>query len=156
MFSLYCHVLYNLQLISNIVLITGIIPFIFVTKASGPFVNYVHLHLPPYARYSREFVHRYSMALPRTATIDITTMNLIGKPRVNRMQVSELRALTKPRIVGGANFERIKDAKREAVRKWWMGREVRMFSIRGGEGNVREKGVWDHVAKCISRNSLRS
>lgn len=133
------------------VLATGIIPFLFVSRASLPFVSDIHLYLPPYARHSRELIHRYSSALPANASLRITTMNVIGKPRFTELPVSELQLLPKSRLIGGANYARVR--RREPERKWWMGKGLREFAINNGGSNVREKGVWDNVARFIARNS---
>ncbi|KAA8577072.1 hypothetical protein EYC84_007080 [Monilinia fructicola] len=86
------------------VLLSGAVPMIFVAYITSPFVNYIHLRLPNFARNSRELLMRYSKNPPKDAQIDITTMNFVGKPRVTRFDVSELKAVKQRFGVG--NFSR--------------------------------------------------
>lgn len=129
------------------VVLSGAIPMLFVAYTTAPFVTYVHLRLPLFARHSREIMTRYSRSLPKDAALDITTMNFVGKPRVNKIKLSELYP-TKERF-GIANYAR--DTKvLNSKRPWWMGKAVRIFGIRGGAGRTRGKGVWETFAKGIS------
>jgi hypothetical protein len=120
-----------------------------VAYTTRPFVTYIHLRLPPYSRYSREFVHRYSMNLPPTASVDITTMSFIGKPRVSRMKVTDLYPV-KSRL-GVGNYARDTKAIDEQ-RSWWRGKSVGQFAVRSNSGSGREKGIWENVAGCIAKS----
>lgn len=121
-----------------------------VMYISGPFVNYIHLRLPPFARHSREMMIRYSKSLPKDAEIDITTMNLVGKPRVARMKVSSLYPI-KERF-GLANYGR--DTKElNSKRPWWMGRAVRQFGVHAGKSQIMGGEVWENVAATVSKRS---
>jgi hypothetical protein len=121
---------------------------IFVSYTTAPFVNYVHLRLPQFARISRENVLRYSKSLPRNATLEITTMNIIGKPRVSRVGVADLYPIK--RRLSLANYAR--DTKEKAAKRpWWAMKPVKEFAILGGFGRTREDGVWENVAKSIKR-----
>ncbi|RFU32573.1 hypothetical protein B7463_g3769, partial [Scytalidium lignicola] len=130
------------------VVLSGIVPMLFVAYTSSSFVTYIHLRLPQFARYSRDMLMRYSKNLPKDADIDITTMNFIGKPRMNKMKVGELYPV-KERF-GLANYAR---DTREAntKRPWWLGKAVRLFSINGSPGRIREKGVWENIATSINK-----
>jgi hypothetical protein len=130
-------------------MLSGIVPMVFVSYASGPFVNYVHLKLPVFARSSREMMHRYSQKLPKDAEIDITTMNLIGKPRVSRMKISELYP-AKERF-GLANYARNTKVL-NSKRPWWMGRVPRQFGIHGSRSKIMGGEIWDNVARSIATN----
>lgn len=121
---------------------------IFVSYTTGPFVNYVHLRLPPFARISRENVLRYSKSLPRDAMLEITTMNLVGKPRVSRVEVADLHAVN--RRLGLVNFIR-RTVGQDAKRHWWAMKPVKEFAILDGFARTRENGVWENVAKSIKR-----
>lgn len=124
---------------------------LFVAYTSGPFVNYIHLRLPRFARHSHNLLVRYSRNLPKDAELDITTMNVIGKARVSRIKVSELFPVR--RRFGLANFARDTDAI-NAKRPWWMGKAVKQFGVHGGTGTVKEGGVWENVEKCIRRRNI--
>ncbi|TVY39932.1 hypothetical protein LSUB1_G005040 [Lachnellula subtilissima] len=117
--------------VSVIVILSGIIPMISVLYMTSPFVNYIHLRLPPFARNSNELMRRFTKTLPRDAEIDITTMNVLGKPRVARMKIQDLSA-TNERF-GLVNY--VRDTKTiNKRRKWWMGKAVRQFWRSCGEG----------------------
>ncbi|KAM3064925.1 hypothetical protein ACMFMG_011247 [Clarireedia jacksonii] len=132
------------------VLLSGTIPMVFVAYLTSPFVNYIHLILPTFARNSRDLMLRYSKNPPKDAVIDVTTMNLIGKPRVSRVHIAELRP-TKQRL-GIANY--VRDTKEtNASRPWWMYRAVRLFGIHSGIGKVREGEAWANIARKINSSS---
>ncbi|THC99714.1 hypothetical protein EYZ11_000764 [Aspergillus tanneri] len=52
------------------------IPMVFVAYTGAPFVNFVHLALPVFARQSREKTIQYAKNLPPTATLYINTMKI--------------------------------------------------------------------------------
>src|ERR1700733_15250040 len=120
----------------------------FVGYISGPFVTYIHLRLPSFARNSREMLMRYSKNLPRDAELDITTMNFIGKPRVARVKVADLFPV-KERF-GQVNYARDTKAVNEK-RPWGMGKAVRQFGVHGDTRRIMGGEVWDNIAKAISK-----
>src|SRR2546421_9533001 len=75
---------------------------LFIAYITSPFVAYIHLVLPQYARRSRELMIRYARSMSPRAYIDITTMNFIGRQRVSRIALSQLEP-TKERL-GVANY----------------------------------------------------
>jgi len=122
---------------------------IFVMYTTAPFVTYIHLRLPEFARQSRESLLRYSKHLPRNATIDITTLNIIGRPRVSRMRVADLHPVRSRFSI--TNYSR--GAKGEEMKRpWWAARPIKQFAILAGRGRSREEGVWENVAKSINRS----
>ena len=129
-------------------LLSGLIPMIFVSYSTAPFVNYIHLRLPPFARISRENVLRYSNSLPRNAMLEITTMNIAGKPRLSRVEAADLYAVK--RRFSLANFAQ-STTRKDAKRPWWAMKPVKEFAILGRSGRTREDGVWENVAKSIKR-----
>ncbi|KAL2271242.1 hypothetical protein VTJ83DRAFT_613 [Remersonia thermophila] len=73
------------------VALCGIVPAVYVAWTTSPFVAAVHVYLPPYARWSRAILERFARSAPPNTRIDVTTMSLIGKPRVSSMVLSDLR-----------------------------------------------------------------
>lgn len=118
---------------------------LFVTYTTAPFVTYIHLRLPEFARQSREYLMRYSTHLPRNAKIDLTTLNIVGRPRVSRVGVGELYPVQSRFSV--MNYAR--DTNEDAKRPWWSARPIKQFAILGGLGKSREDGVWENVARSI-------
>jgi hypothetical protein len=132
----------------HVVMVSGLIPMIFVGYVSGPFVAHVHLRLPTYARQSRDILKRYSQNLPKDAKLDITTMTLIGKPRLSSVKVGDLRPVK--RRFGLANY--IRGTKKiNAKRPWYMGRAARQFSLPAGVEMKGSPGVWEDILKSMSK-----
>ncbi|KAE8443534.1 hypothetical protein EG329_001774 [Mollisiaceae sp. DMI_Dod_QoI] len=131
------------------VLLSGIIPMLSVAYMTSPFVTYIHLRIPAFARNSREMLMRYSKNLPKDAELDITTMNFIGKPRVARVKVAELYPV-KERF-GLANYGRDTEKANEK-RPFWMGKAVRIFGVHSTKSQVKESGVWENVKANIEKN----
>ncbi|KAG0645535.1 hypothetical protein D0Z07_8778 [Hyphodiscus hymeniophilus] len=128
----------------------GVVPMTAVAYLTSPFVANIHLRLPPFARYSRELVHRYSQALPKDAKLELTTMNFIGMPRVTRITISELRPARER--FGLVNY--VRDTKeKNSKRSWYMGKASRQFAVHGGTRITQGSGVWENVAATISKRS---
>ncbi|TVY28800.1 Heterokaryon incompatibility protein 6,OR allele [Lachnellula hyalina] len=134
--------------VSVIVILSGIIPMISVLYMTSPFVNYIHLRLPPFARNSTELMRRFTKTLPRDAEIDITTMNVLGKPRVARMKIQDLSAANER--FGLVNYVRDTKAINER-RKWWMGKAVRQFGVHGGKGSMVGGEAWKDIQAAIAK-----
>lgn len=120
----------------------------FVAYITGPFVTYIHLRLPAFARHSREMLHRYARSLPKDAELDFTGMNFIGKPRVTRVKFSELQA-AKERF-GMVNYAR--DTRElNTQRRRWVGKATRQFGVHGGTTRIMGGEIWDLIAKRIAK-----
>ncbi|TVY85754.1 hypothetical protein LAWI1_G008788, partial [Lachnellula willkommii] len=103
--------------VSITVILSGIIPMISVIYITSPFVTYIHLRLPPFVRNSPELLKRFTKTLPRDAQIDVTTMNILGKPRVARMKIQDLAAANER--FGLVNY--VRDTRAiDGKRRWWM------------------------------------
>ncbi|KAK4132392.1 hypothetical protein BT67DRAFT_385591 [Trichocladium antarcticum] len=155
------------------VALCGLIPAAYVAWATAPFVASVHLHLPPYARHSRAILERFARTAPPNTRLDVTTMSLIGKPRVSAFTLSDLRPATATatataiigwdnmglrRRLGTVNYLRdtaIVDRKR----KWWRFRAVGGFNIqehpdvRQRDRNLKTAWVWGVVREGIERRA---
>ena len=122
-----------------------------VAYLTSPFVANIHLRLPPFARFSREMVHRYTQALPKDAKLELTTMNFIGMPRITRINVAELHP-AKERF-GIVNY--VRDTKYlNSKRAWWMGKALRQFAVHGGVKIKQGEGLWENIAKTIVKRSV--
>jgi len=131
------------------VMVAGLVPVTVIAYISSPFVTYIHLRLPIFARQSHEMLLRYSKTLPKTAELDITTMNFIGKPRVTRVKAGDLYA-TKERM-GFANYCR-DTTELNTKRPWWMGKAIRQFGVHNEKSGIMDGQVWENVAKSIAKN----
>jgi len=136
------------------VALCGIIPFAYVAYSTTPFVAHIHLKLPPYAQQSREILRRFAKNVPPSTPVSLSTMNLIGKPRVTDMVVADLRPV-KERL-GIVNFARA--APVAADRKWYQRFTLppsTKFSIppRNVRDSAKEGWVWDEIAASIAKRS---
>ncbi|KAE9366504.1 hypothetical protein N431DRAFT_471555 [Stipitochalara longipes BDJ] len=130
------------------VLLSGVIPMLFVAYISGPFVTYIHLRLPAYARHSREMLMRYTKSLPNDAALDITTMNFIGKPRVARVKVTDLYPVRER--FGMANYARDTELINSRL-PWYFPKAVRQFGVHSSTGKIMGGEIWNNIASRISR-----
>lgn len=94
---------------------------LFVAYTAAPYVNFVHLALPAFARRSRENAIHYARNLPPTATLYINTMRFTTIPRQTVVRLGDLVPLkdnTRP-----VTFRNTKPA----PRPWWMGKAPTQF-----------------------------
>ncbi|KAK1731814.1 hypothetical protein CaCOL14_008999 [Colletotrichum acutatum] len=114
----------------------GIIPFLFVAYTSAPFVTYIYLRLPPYARQSRALLERYVRTLPPTAQLEIGTMGLATRPRLTAVTAAELRPVAAdsgPLATRLGIVTHTKDVSAlMAKRRWYHYRPVGQFGINTG------------------------
>lgn len=131
-------------------MLSGIVPVVAVAYLTSPFVAHIHLRLPSFARYSREMAARYSQALPKDAKLEVTTMNLIGMPRVTRVNAGDL--YPAKRHFGTVNY--VRDTKDMKKRPWYIRRPARQFGISGGVRIAQGSEVWENIAKTIAKRSI--
>ncbi|KAI5921119.1 hypothetical protein F4810DRAFT_385809 [Camillea tinctor] len=139
----------GLDLSPNIVrsALSGIIPLAFVAYTTAPFVTFIHLRLPPYARQSKELLARFVKHLPPDTELEITTMNFLAKPRISKVKISDLKP-SKSRF-GLVSLTR--DTKAEnAKRKWYQPRAVGQFSVQSNT-MPRVPWVWGETSKMINK-----
>lgn len=69
----------------------GIVPFSVIAYTSMPFVVFIHLRLPAFARHpDPELLRRFVRNIPAATKLDITTMNLVGRPRVTSVPIGDI------------------------------------------------------------------
>ncbi|WYZ44302.1 hypothetical protein EsH8_VII_000738 [Colletotrichum jinshuiense] len=144
----------------------GIIPLLFVAYTSAPFVTYIYLRLPPYARQSRALLERYVRTLPPTAQLEIGTMGLATRPRATLVSAADLRPV--PASAGNlaTRFGIVTHARDVsalmAKRSWHHYRPVGQFGIReevggsgtrgkGASGGVKDGWVWNIVRESLGK-----
>ncbi|KAI0011944.1 hypothetical protein F4779DRAFT_144908 [Xylariaceae sp. FL0662B] len=125
----------------------AIAPVVFVAYITSPFVAFIHLRLPPFARQSEEMLRRYVKNLPRRTELDITTMSFIAKPRTSKIMLSELKPAN--RRFGLINLTR--DTKAEnARRKWYRFRAVGDLNVQLNQA-PRYSWAWDSIMNTIKK-----
>ena len=138
------------------VALCGIIPILFVAYTTSPFVTHIHIHLPSYARTSREILERFVRSLPPTTDLTLTTMSAIGKPRYSNLKAGDL-IPTRKRF-GIINYER-DTAMENAKRMWYNFRAVGNFYVQDVQpmSKVRyakkkdkvDAWIWDAIKEKI-------
>ena len=123
---------------------------VFIAYSTAPFVSYVHIKLPGFARHSKDQLMQWVKQVPRNAEIDLTTMRFSGRPRVSRMLISDLKE-TEARL-GVANLARVSNL---TIRPWWMGKEPTLFYVTP-KSAVRknapwQKAIWQHISDRIRK-----
>lgn len=126
-------------------------PLVFVAYTTSPFVSFIHIRLPPFARQSEEALRRFVQTMsPKTTTLDVTTMSFIAKPRLSRVPVSDLKPANKK--LGIVNYTRDTTAD-NAARKWYMFPAVGNFNIQANNMQ-RTPWVWESIANVIARQRV--
>ena len=130
----------------------GAVPLLFVGFTTAPFVSYVHVSLPIFARQSRDHLMRWSKNIAPNTEVELTTMRLYGLPRVSRMQLSNLHVKERG-LFGVANLARspgvVLDGKK---RPWWMGKEATRFYVGEDQRRGKEPALWPSVLEAIREN----
>ncbi|KAH0612437.1 uncharacterized protein H6S33_010489 [Morchella sextelata] len=123
------------------IIIAGTIPIAFMQYTSPPYVTHAYLHLPPWARVSREMVARYVKKLPPSAEISLGTIRTLGRPQLNKVILSELRF--KPKRLGCSNWEWKPPFEDKKV--------YRDFFVdqRGSPAKVPMPGIMDEIMKLV-------
>ncbi|KAI0531773.1 hypothetical protein GGR58DRAFT_492524 [Xylaria digitata] len=123
----------------------AIVPMIFVGYTTSPFVAWIHLRLPPFARHSRAMLGRYMQTLSPQTEVEVTTMSFIAKPRTSRVRLSELVPVN--RRFGIVNLAR-DTAAENTTRKWYMFRAVGNFNVQKRK-MVNGTWNWDFIHDTI-------
>lgn len=105
----------------DLVIAAGSLPMLFISYTAAPYVNFVHLALPAFARKSREAAVQYAKELPPTAVLYLTSMRFNTIPRQTAVRIGDL-VPTKD-LVRPVTFEHLKPA----PRRWWQGRAPTQF-----------------------------
>ncbi|KAK7984883.1 hypothetical protein PG988_002505 [Apiospora saccharicola] len=127
-------------------------PLVILGYLTSPFVSFMHLRLPPFARVSEEALRSFVRRLPaqaQTTELDITTMSTIAKPRVSKVKLSELRPANQR--LGIVNYVRDTTAE-NATRKWYNFRAVGKFNVQHNK-SPRVRGVWEEIAAMIAKQT---
>ena len=135
----------------SVVVVGGALPLLFVGYTAAPFVNYIHLALPAFARKSREQALQYAKNLPPYATIYINTMKFSTIPRRVEVRISDL--IPDKSILRPVSFRNINPARLP----WWQGRAQAHFfttekSNLGRSSMAFYPELWEPVYQKIQQN----
>ncbi|PLN82959.1 hypothetical protein BDW42DRAFT_69660 [Aspergillus taichungensis] len=130
------------------------LPFFVVTWTSAPFVNFIYLSLPMFARRSREQTLQYAKNLPPTATLSIITTDATFVPRTSTVRLGDL--------VPGKSFLRpvcFRDTQR-GPNLTLKGTPDVFYAPpipqTGKQTHAYWPGLWDHVYRQIQNKNPRT
>lgn len=135
--------------VAGLIVLIGAIPMGIMVLTTAPFVTYVHLTLPAWARMSAARLHRMAGNLPASAVVDITTLRWIW-PRVTRLTAGEL-YLKSGAVTGAMTLRRRIPQTVLEQRKWWQWKPLSTFYVAGKGGKTAEKGVWEEAMTSVSK-----
>ncbi|KAJ5675576.1 hypothetical protein N7462_008473 [Penicillium macrosclerotiorum] len=107
--------------ITPLVIAGGALPMLFVAYTCAPYVNFVHLALPAFARKSRENALHYARDLPPTSVLYLTTMRFNTIPRQTVVRLGDL--VPDKHAIRPVTFRNLKPT----PRPWWIGRAPTQF-----------------------------
>ncbi|KAI9715473.1 MAG: hypothetical protein M1812_005949 [Candelaria pacifica] len=130
--------------------IGGAVPMLFVAYTTSPFVTYIHLRIPQFARHSKDTLMKYSKKVPSDAELVMTTIQFSGRPRTTNMRLSELRSVD--RRFGVVNLVRNVSKGTTRPRKLrWLGNGVTQFYVGSGINRVKDDSVLQNVLSTIKK-----
>ncbi|KAI1752169.1 hypothetical protein F4782DRAFT_502213 [Xylaria castorea] len=129
----------------------AVVPLVFVAYTTSPFVTFIHMRLPPFARQSEDMLRRYVRTLSPQTELNITTMSIIAKPRVSTVKLSDLAPVS--RRFGIVNLARDTVAE-NAGRKWYMFPAVGNFNAQRASGTSKAPWVWDAIWNNVNTKRL--
>ena len=122
----------------------GAIPMASTMYFYAPFVSYIHLKLPRYARQSREMATKWVQKAPRDTEVDLTTIRFSGRSRVQRLPLSSLR-----RSTGRLGVVNLRAMDVPISRSWWKSKPLTEFYV--GNDRIKRwevqlwKSVWGQI-----------
>ena len=134
--------------------IGGAFPLLFVSYTSAPYINFIHLALPVFARRSREQIAEYAKNLPPSATLYINTMKFTTIPRQTEVRFADL--VPDKSVLRPVSFRN----KNPAPPPWWQWKTQDQFYTRESSKPARASTtayteLWDGVYRQI-QNKLAS
>ena len=133
----------------------GAIPFAFVNHTTRPFVSFVHIALPVFARRSKESLYRWAQNIPPATQVYMTTTRFYGGPRVSRMAVEDLRQTRA--WLSAANLTRTPPSRSAAAKKSWRApKPLLRFYVGTEKKKAKDFSVWEQVLKRIPKEAART
>ncbi|KAJ6180548.1 hypothetical protein N7519_011009 [Penicillium mononematosum] len=103
------------------VIAAGALPMLFVSYTAAPYVNFIHLALPAFARKSREAAVQYAKDLPPTAVLYLTSMRFNTIPRQTAVRLGDLIPIKD--ALRPVTFQNLNPS----PQRWWQGRAPTKF-----------------------------
>ncbi|KAJ5543285.1 hypothetical protein N7535_005713 [Penicillium sp. DV-2018c] len=137
------------------VIAAGALPMLFVSYTAAPYVNFIHLALPAFARKSREAAVQYAKELPPTAVLYLTSMRFNTIPRQTAVRVGDLVPVKDTlRPVTFQNMD-------PTPQPWWKGKVPTQFytasqSKPGRQTSAFFPELWSGIYEQIQKARPRS
>lgn len=140
------------RLTSDAVAAASTIPLFYVMYYASPFVAYVHLKLPIFARRSREQLLKWAQSMPSNTEVEMTTIKSYGSLRITRFPIGELQP-AKAKF-GIENLKRVpKPVSTSKKRPWWAPKEQSLFFVDATQRRKTvESAVWQKVLEQIKNS----
>ena len=130
----------------------GAIPLTFVVRTTRPFVSFVHIKLPVFARRSKESLFKWAQNIPPETQVYMTTTRFYGGARVSRMAVRDLHQTRA--LFSVANLTRTPPSKTEAAkRSWRTPKPLLKFYVGPEIKKAKEFSVWQQALKRMPKES---
>ncbi|QQK39784.1 60S ribosomal protein L6-1 [Penicillium digitatum] len=132
------------------VIVAGALPMLFVSYTAAPYVNFIHLALPAFARKSREAAVQYAKDLPPTAVLYLTSMRFNTIPRQTTARLGDLVPLKD--TLRPVTFQNLKPS----PQRWWQGRAPTQFytgshSKPGRQTSAFFPDLWNGIYQQIQK-----
>ena len=133
------------RLMSESVAVLGAIPMLYMMYFASPFVAYIHIMVPFFARRSREQLLKWAQNIPPSIEIEMTTIKSYGGLRTTRMPIGQIRPTTSR--FGIQNFVRVPNLSKR--KPWWAPKDQRLFFIGSERKKTVETAVWQNIRSQI-------
>lgn len=128
----------------------GAIPMLLVGYVTAPYVAYVHIKAPTFARASREALMKWAKNMPGNTELDLTTMRAYGRLRVSRMTIEDLKPTRSWLSI--ANVTRRPVSLPSATRvRWWTLRPISHFYIGPERTDSRGQSIMQLVMEKVNK-----
>ncbi|CRL29883.1 unnamed protein product [Penicillium camemberti] len=137
------------------VIAAGALPMLFVSYTAAPYVNFIHLALPAFARKSREAAVQYAKDLPPTAVLYLTSMRFNTIPRQTTVRLGDLVPFKD--ALRPVTFQNVNPS----PQRWWQGRAPTQFytgthSKPGRQTSAFFPELWNGIYQQIQKAKSRS
>ena len=133
----------------------GAVPMVFVIRTTRPFVSFVHIQLPFFARRSKESLFKWAKNIPPATQVYMTTTRFYGVPRVSRMTVEDLHQTRAWLSI--ANLTRTPPLRTEAAKQSWRTpKPLLKFYVGAEKKKATEFSVWEQALKRMPKESTRT
>lgn len=146
--------IFTWPMLTDVVVIGGSIPMLFVLYTTAPFVNLIYLTLPYAARQTRQRTQFYLKDVPRNAILNIETMQLNFYFRKTQVALSDL-------TTGRSTFRPVNLINTNPTpQPWWKGNNIYFYAPAKTRLSSKPTSkyfpeVWEGVFAKIKQNTPR-